>query len=131
MSQRNVDMVGQAYVALNDGDWEALFDSAHPDFEMTLARGPEAGTHRGPEAVKALIEDQRAAFEVWRIKPEEFIEQDDQVVAFIALTLRPKASSAEFQIRIANLWTLRDGKLVSMHGFPEREKALEAAGITE
>jgi ketosteroid isomerase-like protein len=33
--------------------------------------------------------------------------------------------------RIGFLWTLRDGKIVREQVFGEREKALEAAGLTE
>ena len=55
----------------------------------------------------------------------------DQVVAFVKFRLRPKGSAAEFEIRIGTLWTFRDGKVIAAEGFPEREKALEAAGLSE
>ena len=38
---------------------------------------------------------------------------------------------AEFEIRIGTLCTFRDGKVISAEGFPERERALEAAGLSE
>jgi ketosteroid isomerase-like protein len=131
MSEENVEIVRAAYDSFNRRDWDAMFSEAHPDFEFTLARGPEAGVHRGPEAVKALLQDQQAAFDVWTIEPEEFFENDEIVVAFVRFELRPKGSSAQFQIRIGALWTFRDGKVASVEGFPEREKALEAAGLRE
>jgi ketosteroid isomerase-like protein len=131
MSQENIEIVRAVYGALNRGDWDAVFREAHPDFEFTLQRGPEAGTHRGREAAQEVLEDQRAAFDMWIAEPEEYFESGDQVVVFVRLRLRPKDSSAEFEIRIGNLWTLRDAKVLSMRGFPEREQALEAAGLRE
>jgi hypothetical protein len=43
----------------------------------------------------------------------------------------PGGSTAELEIRIGELWTFRDGKLVRGQGFGERMKALEAAGLSE
>jgi ketosteroid isomerase-like protein len=34
-------------------------------------------------------------------------------------------------IRSADLWTIRDGKIVSLVGYPDRAEALEAAGLRE
>jgi ketosteroid isomerase-like protein len=131
MSHENVEMVRAAYDAFNRRDWDATFRDAHPDFEFTIQRGPSAGTHRGREQVQALLQDQAAAFDVWAVEVEEVFDSGDQVVAFVRFRLRPKGSSAEFEIRIGNLWTFRNGKVVSTRSFPEREKALEAAGLSE
>jgi len=43
--------------------------------------------------------------------------------------VRPTGSSSEITARIGHLWKFRDGKIQSMEGFPEREKALAAAGL--
>jgi len=131
MSQENVELVRAVYEAFNRRDWDAAFRDADSDFEFTIQRGPHAGTHRGREKVQELIQDQASAFDLWVIEPEEFFERDDLVVAFVKFRLRPKGSSAEFEIRIGNLWTIRNGKGVSLRGFPQREAALEAAGLSE
>ena len=131
MSEENLALVRAVYEAFNRRDWDSVFSLAVPEFEFTLKRGPEAGTHRGSEAVRRVLEDQAAAFDLWILEPEQFFERDDVVVAFVKFRLRPKESSAEFEIRIGNLWTIRDGKLLSLEGFPEREEALEAAGLSE
>jgi ketosteroid isomerase-like protein len=39
--------------------------------------------------------------------------------------------SAVVEIRAGHLWTMRDGKAARLEIFPEREKALEAAGVSE
>jgi ketosteroid isomerase-like protein len=131
MSEENVDLVRSIYEAFNRRDWDSAFGLAVPEFEFTLNRGPNAGTHRGREDVQRAIEDQASAFDIWIIEPEEFFERGDVVVAFVKFRLQPKGSDAEFEIRIGTLWTIRDGKLLSAEGFPERDKALEAAGLSE
>jgi ketosteroid isomerase-like protein len=128
---KNVDLVRSIYESFNRRDWEAAFRNTDPDFEFSIQGGPNAGTHRGREAVKAILEDQASAFGLWVVEPEEFFERDDVVVAFVRFRLRPKDSDAEFEIQIGNLWTIRDGKALSARGFPQRADALEAAGLRD
>lgn len=130
MSQENIELVESIYKAFNRRDWDAGFRDADSAIEFTIQRGPNAGAHRGRAEVQALLEDQASAFDLWVVEPEEFFERDDLVVAFVKFRLRPKDSSAEFEIRIGNLWRIRDGKVLSVRGFPDREDALEAAGLS-
>jgi len=52
-------------------------------------------------------------------------------VAVVHLRVRPKGTTAEIENRTGHLWTIRNGKVVSMRLFPQPEKALEAAGLSE
>jgi ketosteroid isomerase-like protein len=131
MSQENVEMVRSIYRALNDGDWDAVFRLADPDFEATFQRGLIAGTHRGRDSVRAIVEDQRAAFDGWAIEVEQLIESGDQVVAVVTTRWRPKGTDAEIHNRNGWIWTIREGVAVSLHGFPNPDEALEAAGLLE
>jgi len=131
MPAENVEIVRSIYDAGNRGDWDAAFCDAHPDFEVTLQRAPSAAPLRGREEVQGWIQDLFAAFEWWSTEPEEFFEGGDRVVAFVRIRSRPKGSTAEVEVRVGHLWTIRDGKLVSLRTFPEPEKALEAAGLRE
>jgi len=59
----------------------------------------------------------------------ERMDADDKVLAFVRVTGVGTASGAEFDIRIAHLWTLRDGLVVRGEGYGDRDRALEAAGL--
>jgi ketosteroid isomerase-like protein len=131
MSQENVEVVRSIYESLNRGDWDAATRPTDADFEVTFQRGPNAGTRRGRDSIRAIVEDQRAAFEAWIIEVEQVFDSDDQVVAVIKSRLRPKGTDAEFEIRNGHIWTLRDGVAVSLRGFPNPEEALEAAELRE
>jgi ketosteroid isomerase-like protein len=128
MSQENIEIVRRVYDAHNQRDWDAAFRDAHPEFEMTFQRGPNAGTHRGRERVQAMLLDQRAAFDSWIAEPLEMHESGEQVVVIIRNRLRPKGSGAEFEFRNGHIWTIRDGTILSLVGFPSPEEALEALG---
>jgi ketosteroid isomerase-like protein len=64
------------------------------------------------------------------IEPQEFFERGDQIVVFALVRSRPRGSNAVVENRIGHVWTMRDGKAVRLQIFPEREKALEAAGLS-
>ena len=131
MSEENVEIIRRVYDALNRNDWDAAFRDAHPDIEITLQRGPLAGTHRGRERPQAVFRDVRAAFDAWIMEPSEFLESGNQVVAIVKNRLRPKGTDTEFETRNGHLWTIRDGTILSLKGFPNPDDALEAAGLRE
>ena len=132
MSQENVEIVRQVYDAFNRSDWDAVYRDLHPDFEMTTpARGLDAGIFRGREEGQGYWEDFFRPYEAVTVEPVEFFESGDQLVVFLETRLRPRGSSAEIEVRTGNLWTIRDGTVVSLRIFPEREEALEAAGLRE
>ncbi len=124
-------MVRRVYDAMNQGHWDAAFRNAHPDFAMTTQRGPNAGTNRGREAVRGLLEDFMGAFDdvVWEDK--RIVESGDQVVVRVVIRVRPQGSDAEIVSQQGHLWTIRDGKILSMNAFPQPADAFEAAGLEE
>jgi ketosteroid isomerase-like protein len=131
MSQENVEIVRSIYEAVNRGDWDAAFRDQRADVELTTPPGPNAGTYRGREEIQGFWEEMVTPLEAWTAQPEEFFEHGDQIVAVVKARMRPKGSSAEFENRTGHLWTIRDGAVVSMRMFPQPEKALEAAGLSE
>jgi ketosteroid isomerase-like protein len=128
----NVEVIRGVYEAMNRGDWEAVFENASPDIEWeTDPRHPRAGVYRGRAQFRQFVEDIEAPFEQAVIEPERFFARGDVVVAFIRIRRQPAGSTAEVEIRIGELWTFRNSELVRGQGFGEREKALEAAGLSE
>jgi hypothetical protein len=52
-------------------------------------------------------------------------------VAIVKNRVRPKGTEAEIETRNGHLWTIRDGAVISLEGFPNADDALEAAGLRE
>jgi ketosteroid isomerase-like protein len=126
MSLENVEVVRRAYDSLARRDWDGLWADAHTDFELHTQL---AGSYRGQEQAQRFAEDRFAAFESFTIEPEEFFETDDRVVVFVTQCAQPKGASALIEIKTGDVWTLRHGKVLTLETFPQREKALEAAGL--
>jgi ketosteroid isomerase-like protein len=132
VSQADIETLRAGYEAVNRGDWDTAIGAAHRDFEWKSADlVPLAGTYRGPEEVRRFFDDQRKAFEEMHNEPEQFFERGDRIVVFVRLRARPIGSSAALLLRIAHVWTMRDGKAARCEVFPVREEALEAVGVSE
>lgn len=131
MSPENAEIVRSIYRLLNDDDWDAVFRLVDPDFEATFQRGPNAGTHSGRDSVRAMLEDQRATFDGWVVEVEQIVESGDQVIAVIRNRVRPRGTDAELQTRNGQVWTIRDGVVISLRSFPNPDEALQAAGLSE
>jgi ketosteroid isomerase-like protein len=128
----NIQTVRAMYDAFNRGDWQAVLAHVSPDIEFeTDPRHPEAGIYRGRQQFRRLWEGIEAPFERTVVEPEKFFTKGPQVIAFVTMRRRPAGGHEDFSIRIGELWTLRDGKLVRGQAFAHRSEALEAVGLSE
>lgn len=130
MSADNLELVRDAYEAANRGDWDALFRLAGPEIEWeTDPRLPNAGIYRGRQEIQRFLDDQAAAFDRTLFEPERLFANGDKVLVLLRVRRRLAQSTAELELRIAHLWTVREGKAVRGQAFAERERAFEAAGV--
>ena len=132
MSRENVEAVRRMTEALDRANWDGVFAEMAPDFEWeTDRRHPKAGVYRGREEFRRFMEDLEAPFEQTVTEFERIFATADQVVAFVKIRRRLKGSGSEVTVRIGELYTWREGKLVRGQAFARREKALEVAGLSE
>ena len=131
MSEENVETVRRIYDAFAEGDFARALEEGEPDFEWIPPEQDIQGPVQGLENLRRFLEDQNEAFEDFRVEAEELKVRGDQVLAFIRVSGRGRGSGVEFDIRAANLWTFRGGRLIRGQVFPDRRKALEAAGLEE
>jgi ketosteroid isomerase-like protein len=133
MSEENVELVRHAYVALTQGDEDTLRDLAIPEFVFDFSRRlMDPIVLRGrEEAIAYFLSETREVLDDWPAwEPQELIDADDHVVAYVRIGARGKASGVEVEAYVWHLWTVRDGKLVEHSYFgDDRAAALEAAGI--
>jgi hypothetical protein len=79
-----------------------------------------------------LVRDER--FEDWEAMPGWELYDPDVVLeelAEIRGRFRGAGSGVETEMDIVHLFTLRDGRIVRIRGFLDRQEALEAAGRPE
>lgn len=133
MSQENVEIARRAWEAFRVGGFPAVRGLLHSDFEMvrTGIQFTESGTYRGYEAAMESMQDFTGAFDDHVAEPEEFIDAGDMVVVAQRERSRARASSVELLETWYAVCTLREGKLLRLQWFGEREEALRAAGLAQ
>jgi ketosteroid isomerase-like protein len=134
MSAENVEIIRRVYEAMARGDFWAT--GAVFDPEISWAWSPKMSgmtgveEYRGIEGVEAATRDFFEALEWFRQEATELIDLGDEVLALTRAYARPRGSDREFEATSANLWTLRDGKVIRFRQFDTREEAFAAAGVS-
>ena len=143
VSDQNVEVVRRLYsvfregasiaeAARGEGGFDDLWALIDEDIEVSPApQSPLAQVYRGHEGARDFF---RQVFEIWdedgyRREPETFHVAGDQVVVVVRLHARFKGSGIELDENWADIWTLRDGRVVRLRSFTDPAAALEAAGV--
>jgi ketosteroid isomerase-like protein len=134
MSQENIEHLRRSYEHV-ERTGEILREDVHPDFvwDMTTFRGAIflGGTYEGVDGANEWLAEWLGSFESWSLDVEEIFDAGDQVVAITRQQAKPKHGGPEVEMRIAQVWTFRDGLMARMEMYAERNEALEAAGLRE
>jgi ketosteroid isomerase-like protein len=132
MSRQNLEVAARLYALYERGDIDGMLAGMDPDVEFDLSdRLPDEGVLRGREAYRTFLEQ---GFEVWaefRIEVEELLDAGDAIVAFIHSVAVGDGSGVEVDERIAHVAWIRDGIPYRIKVFSDRERALEAAGLSD
>jgi ketosteroid isomerase-like protein len=136
MTQENVELVRRIFEAVNRGDFEGALALANapPEFEFVPSGVliPDlSDVQRGPEGLRRVLEGFFAAFDDLHLEVHELIDAEDQMFGSYAIQGRGRHSGAETSWDVWNVWTVRDGRVVRLQGFTDRDAALEAAGLSE
>jgi ketosteroid isomerase-like protein len=88
-----------------------------------------AGVWHGVDEMWRAVVDWLRNWEDYRVEPEDFIDLGDRVLVLSRQTARGKLSGANVQAEIGEIFTLRDGRIVSWDLYLDRTEAVQAAGL--
>lgn len=133
MAQDNIAVMRAGFEALNSGEEARILAFAHPDFEAVVPPelSTEPDTYRGHDGIRRYFKLFDDAMEGVRFEAERLWEAGDSVVAVVRLTARGKTTGIRVEQRIAQVWTIRDGRAIRAQTFPELSEALAEAGLDE
>ena len=69
------------------------------------------------------------AWEDMETVPEEFLDAGEHVVVTVRYSARGRGSGIEYDERLYDVYTVRDGRCDRKLEFKQRSEALEAAGL--
>jgi ketosteroid isomerase-like protein len=133
MSQENLDLIRTGYAAFNRRDFAAAGATFHPQVEWYPYLGAvEGDVYRGREAILRMWSSLEEGFGgTLRVEIRELIDCGDEVVAVVEASATGSGSGLEVHQTWAQLARVQDGLVVRVEPYPDREAALEAAGLSE
>ena len=129
MSQENVEIVRGVYEAYLRDDADAAFAAIDPDVEWDSRHHPDGRVYRGHDGVREFLRNWLDLWESTSSRPEKFVDAGDRVVVLTVETT--KAGGLEVTEHHAEIYTLRDGKIVHWCAFVNPADALRAVGHRE
>jgi len=134
MSRENVELVRSICEPWMRGDFNPV-DWAHPEIEYVIAGGPTPGRWTGFAGPAEAWRNFLSAWQNYRAEPEDYVELDgERVLVLNRFSGRGRASGvdlSQMQSRGANLFEIRDGKVIRLVTYLDRTQALEAVGLQE
>jgi ketosteroid isomerase-like protein len=133
MSEENVEIIRRATDAYNrrDSQEAVLYMDPEIEWDMSRIQVPEPGVYRGFGGLLTFLESWDESWEAHEIEPQEFIDAGDQVVLISRQLGRGKMSGVDVEQQLAQVWTLRDKRIVRMTAYPSKADALGAVGLSE
>jgi len=132
MTREDVEIIRAAWNAWLRGDLEALFRTFAPDVVWDTSHfhdWPEASYH-GTEGVRRFLTEWLEVWDEYEVNVEEILAiSDGRVLTLLRQRGRGRSSGAAMDLRMAQIATLRDGKVVRLENYEDRDEALEAAGL--
>jgi ketosteroid isomerase-like protein len=136
MSQENVDLVRRGFEAFNLGGREARASEAMlaPDvvWEVAIGIGDFDGVYNGRAEVRRFWQTWMAEFEDMHLDIDELVGCGERVFSAVRLLGRGRHSGVVVPTTtVFPVFTLRDGLMVRYQLFADRQRALEAAGLSQ
>nr|WP_315222736.1 nuclear transport factor 2 family protein [uncultured Flavobacterium sp.] len=125
----NLEIVKSTYEGkTSEENGQNLAKYVADDVSWTEAKGfPYAGTYIGLENVtKNVFKRLGSEWINYKFTPEDYIAHDDKVVAFGTYTGIYKTTGKSFEARVAHIWKLKDGKIISFEQFVDSKTVTDA-----
>jgi uncharacterized protein len=136
MSQGNVETLLRASRAASAGttveEREGFLSILDPEIEWIVRGGPPdlQGEFHGIERAREYYARWASAWAEWHWEIEDVREQGDLVVTRTWLTGRGRGSGVVLDMRIGQIWTFGNSKVVRYEALPTWEQALDAAALS-
>lgn len=137
MSQDNVEIVMRLHAAFSRGDLEGLLGECQPDVTyraaITQAVEGDAGDFRGHAGMRRWWLELHALYDDLHTEVVDVRDLGKQALVAFVIHGRARGSGLAFDggQRLAQVATLRDGRIAEIRDYPSREAALEAVGLRE
>ena len=134
MSQENLEVVRKSCEAWLRGDFDAMSEINHPEVEWDTTNFEgwmERKVYRGREEVMRFLEEWLASWDSYEAGVDKLVDAGEWVVVFWWQRMTGRGSGVPVALDSAQVWTVREGRVLRIDNYTDRGKALEAVGISE
>ena len=119
MPRGNVEIVRDVYARFARREFPV--SAFHDDICWeTNPELPDAGVHRGIDAVRAYFNEWVAGWHSVDTRVEQLTERGDRVIALVHGSFQLAPDSRAFESDFGHIWTLRDGKVAYVRATADR-----------
>jgi ketosteroid isomerase-like protein len=132
MSQQNVEVVRQVCDAFAAGDSDTVSALVVPEVEWDFTHADtwlEEKIYRGYEGIAEFFANWIGEWDDYRFEVEDIIDAGDRVVAIVRDEGRGKSSGIKLERRHAEVWSVRDEKVIRIELYDHKAEALAAVGL--
>ncbi|HEX5392957.1 MAG TPA: nuclear transport factor 2 family protein [Rhodocyclaceae bacterium] len=117
----NFQIISDHYAASARGDVAAMMADLSPDIRWTEMAGfPCAGTWIGAsQIIEKVFQVLAEAWEDYRFTLERLVDGGEVIVGIGAYSGTFRRTGKPFQARVAHVWRLADGKVISFEQFTD------------
>jgi ketosteroid isomerase-like protein len=113
MSQENIETVKALYAAFGRRDMGEIVKRVSPSLEIVQSSElPWGGTYRGVEGLQQFFGKLMAHLDNRGLPIERYLDAGDHVVAIGRTQGTVKANGKQFDVPLAHVWQIRDGRAV-------------------
>jgi uncharacterized protein len=134
MSEENVKLLRRAWEAWRRGDMDAVVSLWDPevvwDFQH-FQNWPETSYH-GVEGIRRFLAEWLEMWGDYEVDVNEILPAPDgRVVSLFTQRAKGGQSGLPMVLSMAQIVTLRNGKIIRFDNYDDQARALEAAGLSE
>lgn len=125
----NIEIVKSTYEGkTSEENGKNLAKYVADDISWTEAKGfPYAGTYIGlDEVTKNVFSKLASEWIDYKFTPEDYAASDNKVIAYGTYTGIYKITGKSFAARVAHVWKLNEGKIISFEQFVDSQTVIEA-----
>jgi ketosteroid isomerase-like protein len=131
MASENLELVRSVYADWERGDFSRTADWADEKIEWARFGGDGAGAWTGLAAITEAAVDVLAGWQDVRAEAEEYRDLgEERVLVLTRWRGRDSASGSEGELLRANLFRVREGKVVRLIFYWDRNRAFSDLGIS-
>jgi ketosteroid isomerase-like protein len=132
MSQENVEIVRAANEAFLSGQIQTALAALDPEIEWHATVGgiDEGRIYRGRQEVVQAFADYFQVWERMEMRAEKYIDAGrEDVVVFHHEVAKGRESGVVVETDTATVNTVRDGKIIRVRSYMDRDEALKVVGL--